>query len=113
LPLNYNPADYFIKILAVVPQEKEKCIDTINVRQKYLLFLNSTVKNEIAISKILKKICDGFQNSYYNSKMLTEIEENNMIFAPSPQNVALNNASINSVPVNSAPLYSPSVKTNL
>ena len=31
LPLNYNPADYFIKILAVVPQDKEKCLDTINV----------------------------------------------------------------------------------
>ena len=31
VPINYNPADFYIKNLAVSPFEKEKCIKTINV----------------------------------------------------------------------------------
>ena len=31
LPLHYNPADYYIEKLAIVPNEKEKSIETIKV----------------------------------------------------------------------------------
>ena len=31
VPKNYNPADYFIKKLAILPNEREKCLKTIDV----------------------------------------------------------------------------------
>ncbi len=30
-PNNYNPSDFFIKTLAITPEEKEKCQERVNV----------------------------------------------------------------------------------
>ena len=32
VPVNYNPSDYFIKTLAIVPSDKENCLTRVAVR---------------------------------------------------------------------------------
>nr|UOU03354.1 ATP-binding cassette subfamily G-like 4 [Brachionus rubens] len=53
LPVNYNPADYYIKTLAIMPSNKEKSKD------------------------IVKKICDGYDESEYCKQVLDNIKQVN------------------------------------
>ena len=52
-PANYNPADFFIKTLAIMPWQKEECKERV------------------------KKICDGFEESLLARELLHEISEAN------------------------------------
>ena len=37
-PSNYNPSDYYIKVLAISPGEKEKCEETVKVHTLLFIF---------------------------------------------------------------------------
>nr|QUF59467.1 ATP-binding cassette transporter Abcg-like2 [Brachionus angularis] len=50
LPTNYNPADFYIKKLAVIPSERESCLQNVN------------------------KICDGFHSSENKRNLEKEIK---------------------------------------
>ncbi|CAF0898548.1 unnamed protein product [Brachionus calyciflorus] len=50
LPPNYNPADFYIRKLAVIPSDREKCL------------------------KNVLKICDGFSNSEFKSRINSTIK---------------------------------------
>jgi ATP-binding cassette, subfamily G (WHITE), eye pigment precursor transporter len=53
VPYNYNPADFYIKNLAIIPADKENCIKRIN------------------------GICEGFEKSRMKTNLINEIEEIN------------------------------------
>lgn len=51
VPTNYNPADFYIKKLAIAPNDREGSLETI------------------------KKICDGYDNSEINAQKLATIKQ--------------------------------------
>ena len=58
--MNYNPADYFVQSLAIIPGEEEQCRDRVKVRSVlYVLTFRTTVNcSYTAISrKVVGKLC--------------------------------------------------------
>ncbi|CAF1126014.1 unnamed protein product [Brachionus calyciflorus] len=51
VPVNYNPADFYIKTLAIMPSNKEKSKETV------------------------KKICDSYEISSYSNQVLDEVKQ--------------------------------------
>ncbi len=60
VPINYNPADFFIKNLAVAPNKRKECLDTIS------------------------RVCVGYERSEARRKKLEIIESLNEIGLESP-----------------------------
>ena len=53
--MNYNPADYFVQTLAIVPGEEEQCRDRVKVRSVlYVLTIRTTVN--CSYSAISRKV---------------------------------------------------------
>lgn len=53
IPNNYNPADFFIKKLAIAPLDKEVCLERV------------------------KNICDSFEKSYIKKELIKKIDSEN------------------------------------
>ncbi len=60
VPMNYNPADFFIKNLAVAPNKRKECLDTIS------------------------RVCVGYERSEARRKKLETIESLNEIGLKTP-----------------------------
>jgi ATP-binding cassette, subfamily G (WHITE), eye pigment precursor transporter len=61
-PANYNPAEFYIQILAIMPNEKDKCLRAVH------------------------QICDKFAESKLMTKLMNDISESNQNHAITGQN---------------------------
>jgi hypothetical protein len=88
LPKNYNPADFYIKTLAMIPTNKEECISNIKVKKclathyRSLLFTNciyffyQKIRENFLKSPQLSKLSDDLaqaENSFKNSNLNLKI----------------------------------------
>lgn len=75
VPNNYNPADFYINTLAIVPSNKDESKAKVEVRYFLYLFILANLN----LIFFFKKICDYFSESQFNSKLNEEIKNANVL----------------------------------
>jgi hypothetical protein len=71
-PSNYNPADFYIKTLSISPTDRENCLEKVQVKT----VIKFNIKMEIffkKLSTLIKKICEGFQETDINEQIQKEV----------------------------------------
>lgn len=72
-PRNYNPADYYISVLAILPNSREQSLLKSAVSAFYLIFFLEEILNGKKMNYIWQAICDAFQQSQYQSSILSTV----------------------------------------
>jgi surface protein len=75
VPNNYNPADFYINTLAIVPSNKDESKAKVEVTYFLYLFILANLN----LIFFFKKICDYFSESQFNSKLNEEIKNANVL----------------------------------
>ena len=76
VPNNYNPADFYINTLAIVPSNKDESKAKVEVN---IFFIFCCFFANLNLIFLFKKICDYFSESQFNSKLNEEIKNANVL----------------------------------